>query len=139
MDFHDYLTGWMSGSLPAPPIVERLGIKLIKANEGRAVIGFHADRSLWNAMGSLHGGVFADLADVAMGVALATVTLEGETFTTTHLEVHFFASVKEGDLLAEAKVIRRGRSTGYSECEIRNESGELVAKASSACVYQVLK
>jgi len=138
MNLRDLLDGWLNGNLPAPPIVQQLGMRLVEYGEGQAVVEMHAHRGLWNAMGTLHGGVFADLADVAMGVALATVAQEGETFTTSHLEVHFFGSIREGGLGARAVVVRRGRSTAYAECEIRNEAEALLAKASSTCIFQTL-
>lgn len=114
-------------------------MRLTEVGKGQAAVEMNVDSSLWNAMGTLHGGVFADLADVAMGVALASVASEGELFTTTHLEVHFFAPVLEGSLRASASVVRRGKSTGYAECEIRNEAEVLVAKACSSCIFQTAK
>jgi acyl-coenzyme A thioesterase PaaI-like protein len=35
-------------------------------------------------------------------------------------------------------MVRRGRTTGYVECEIADETGTLVAKASSCCLIQGL-
>jgi uncharacterized protein (TIGR00369 family) len=135
MTLGEYLEGWRSGAVPPPPIVARLGIRLREAGGGSAVVEMAVGRELWNAMGTVHGGVFADLADVAMGVALATVAGEGESFTTAHLEVHYFAAVREGELEARATVVRRGATTGYAECELRDAEGRLVAKASSTCVF----
>lgn len=137
MNLRDYLEGWRTGAVPAPPIVARLGIRFVAAGEGSATVAMPVGRELWNAMGTVHGGVFADLADVAMGVALATVAAEGggESFTTLHLEVHYFGAVREGELEARATVVRRGATTGFAECEIHDASGRLVAKASSTCLF----
>ena len=35
---------------------------------------------------------------------------------------------------AEAKVVKRGRTIGYIECEVTDERKRLVAKASSTCM-----
>jgi len=42
--------------------------------------------------------------------------------------------VLEARLRAEGKVVRRGSLMGYMECEITEEEGRLVAKASSTCM-----
>jgi uncharacterized protein (TIGR00369 family) len=82
-------------------------------------------------MGSLHGGVFCDVADAAMGTAWLTGLEEGETCTTIELKINFLRPVWTGKLIAEGKVLKRGKSIGYVECEIRDEAGRLVAKSSS--------
>jgi uncharacterized protein (TIGR00369 family) len=92
---------------------------------------------LFNAMGTLHGGVFCDLADAAMGAAIASRTEAGETFTTTDLSVHLFAPLRDGVLRARARLVRRGRQTGYAECDLVTESGTLAARASCACLFFV--
>lgn len=37
-------------------------------------------------------------------------------------------------LNAKGKVVRRGSTLGYVECEITDEKGKLVAKAASTCM-----
>ena len=83
-------------------------------------------------MGTLHGGVFCDLADAAMGTAWVTGLKEGETCTTIELKMNYFRPVWSGKLIAEARVLRRGKNVGYVECEVRDAEGRLVAKASSS-------
>jgi len=53
---------------------------------------------------------------------------------TIELKINFFRPVWETRLRAEGKVLRRGSTIGYIECEITDESGRLVAKASSTCM-----
>jgi uncharacterized protein (TIGR00369 family) len=79
----DLVDQWLGGAVPPPPIVQTLGIRLVAVSDGEASTEMPVTPSLWNAMGTLHGGVFADLADVTMGVALATAADEGESFTTS--------------------------------------------------------
>jgi uncharacterized protein (TIGR00369 family) len=62
-----------------------------------------------NPMGTLHGGVYCDLADAAMGYAYASTLAEGETFTTVELKINFFRPVRKGRLTAEARVVKAGR------------------------------
>jgi uncharacterized protein (TIGR00369 family) len=85
-------------------------------------------------MGTLHGGILCDIADAAMGMAFASTLALEESFTTVELKINFFRPVWKASLKAEGKVVRRGRSMGYLECEISDERGQLIAKAASTCL-----
>ena len=75
-----------------------------------------------------------EVADAAMGMAFASTLTPEESFTTVELKINFFRPVWEACLKAQGKVVRRGRSLGYVECEITDERGQLVAKAASTCL-----
>ena len=81
-----------------------------------------------------HGGILCDIADAAMGMAFASTLAPKESFTTVELKINFFRPVWEAHLKAEGKVVRRGQSLGYVECEITDERDRLVAKAASTCL-----
>ena len=85
-------------------------------------------------MGTLHGGILCDLADVAMGMAYASTLDEGESFTTLELKINFLRPVREADLVADGVVVSRGRTVGLAECAIVDERGRLIAKATSTCM-----
>jgi acyl-coenzyme A thioesterase PaaI-like protein len=52
------------------PIGKFLGLKLLQAANGIAVVEFVADERHANPMGTLHGGVLCDIADAANGLRL---------------------------------------------------------------------
>lgn len=131
-----YVEKWLAGELELAPITELLGVRPVSLGEGEARIELAAGKNLHNAMGTVHGGIFCDLADVAMGAALATVTAEGESFTTLQLHMSYFLPVVEGRLGARARVVRRGRTTAHLECELEDGEGRLVARASSVCAIR---
>jgi uncharacterized protein (TIGR00369 family) len=85
-------------------------------------------------MGTLHGGILCDIADAAMGIAFASTLAADESFTTLELKINFFRPVWEARLKAEGRVVRRGSSVGYIECDVTDEQGKLVAKAASTCL-----
>jgi uncharacterized protein (TIGR00369 family) len=85
-------------------------------------------------LGTLHGGVYCDLADAAMGYAYAATLAEGESFTTVELKINFFRPVRQGKLIAEASVLRAGANLGYVECDVKDGAGKLVARAASTCL-----
>lgn len=122
---------WLAGERELAPIVGLLGVRPVSLGGGEAVVELDASERLHNAMGTVHGGVFCDLADVAMGVALATVTAEGESFATLQLQIGYLVAVREGLLRASAKVLHRGKSAAHLECDLHDGEGKLVARVSS--------
>jgi uncharacterized protein (TIGR00369 family) len=111
-----------------------IGFEAKEIADGRAIVTLAAGPQHANPMGTLHGGILCDIADAAMGMAFASTLAPEETFTTVELKINFFRPVWEANLKAEGKVVRRGRSLGYVECEIADEGGQLIAKASSTCM-----
>src|SRR5947207_14450501 len=122
------------GEAPPPPIGRLLGFVLKVIEPGRAVFEMEADERHHNPMGTLHGGIYCDLADAAMGFAYAATLGEGESFRTVELKINFFRPMRRGKLVAEAKVIRAGSTLGYVECDVKDQAGKLVAKAASTCM-----
>jgi uncharacterized protein (TIGR00369 family) len=101
---------------------------------GKATMEMDVDERLANPMGTLHGGILCDLADAAMGIAYASELERGETFTTLELKINFMKPVWKARLRAEGKVVKRGRTVGLVECDVFDEKGSLVARASSTCM-----
>ena len=77
-----------------------------------------------NPMGTLHGGIVCDLADAAMGTAMASTLEDDESFTTLDLTANYFKPVWNARLEAVARVVRRTRTLGFIECEVTDESGQ---------------
>jgi uncharacterized protein (TIGR00369 family) len=116
------------------PIAQLIGFEAKDIADGRATVTLAAGPQHANPMGTLHGGILCDIADAAMGMAFASTLAAEESFTTVELKINFFRPVWEAQLRAEGKVVRRGRSVGYIECEISDERGQLIAKAASTCL-----
>src|SRR5262249_54522570 len=115
------------------PIAELIGFRVEEMAGGRAVASLRGGPQHANPMGTLHGGVLCDLSDAAMGMAFVTTLAPDESFTTTSLSINFFRPVWQTLLRAEARVVNRSRNVGYMECDVTDEDGKLVAKASSTC------
>jgi uncharacterized protein (TIGR00369 family) len=122
------------GEAPPPPVATLIGFTVAEAEAGRAVVELQATGRHANPMGTLHGGVLCDIADAAMGIAFATTLAEGESFTTLELKINFLKAVKEAKLRAEARVVRGGRTIGFIQCDVTDETGHLVARSTSTCL-----
>jgi uncharacterized protein (TIGR00369 family) len=116
------------------PVARLLGLALKAIEPGRAVFALEVDQRCHNPLGTLHGGVYCDLADAAMGWACAATLAEGESFTTVELKINFLRAVRQATLTAEATVVKVGSAVGYVECEVKDGQGRLVAKAASTCL-----
>lgn len=116
------------------PVGELIGFTVSEAGDGRAVVTLQSGPQHYNPMRTVHGGVLCDIADTAMGVAFASTLTAGESFTTIELKINYLRPVREGLLRAEGRVVQRGRTVGYAECEITDENGKLVAKSNSTCM-----
>ena len=105
-DEHGYLS-WLNTSVEA---IER----------GRVVLSIPFDEKLTNADGrTIHGGVAATLIDTAGGVAQRTTfedPLDGGV-ATVNLNANYLRPA-DGDLRAEAEVVRAGGSVGVSEMTV---------------------
>jgi uncharacterized protein (TIGR00369 family) len=79
----------------------------------------------------VHGGAISALADTAATVvAWAGVDDPGEARgATVALTVEFLAPARGRDLTAAARVLRRGRTLCFSEVDVTEPDGRLVAKA----------
>jgi len=136
----------MTGEREPPPVARLLGFRITAVAPGRVTIEFDADERHTNPMGVLHGGIYCDIADAAMGEAYATGLEEGETFRTLELKINYLRGVTRAHLVAEARVVSRGRTAGMVECDVwdAGEPGaagsahaaerKLVARASSTCI-----
>ncbi len=120
--------------LPPPPVSRLIGFVLKSIEPGHAIFEMEADERHHNPMGTLHGGIYCDIADAAMGYAYAATLAEGETFTTIELKINFLGAVGKATLTAEARVVKAGNTLGYVECEVKDQTGKLVAKAASTCM-----
>jgi len=116
------------------PLGRLLGFRLLEGENGRVVLDFQPERQHSNPMGTLHGGVLCDLADAAMGLAYASTLEKGESHTTLDLRINFLKPVRDSRLEAMGQVVKRGRTIGYVECDITDEAGNLVARASCTCM-----
>jgi uncharacterized protein (TIGR00369 family) len=87
-------------------------------------------------VGVLQGGYLALLADAAVFAAAQTLLKPGERLTTIELKTNFLAPVRRQDVIAEASIVKRGRTIVLGEVNLRVPSGELVGK--SLVTYLVL-
>jgi uncharacterized protein (TIGR00369 family) len=121
----------IAGEREPPPVAQLIGFRMVEAEPGRVVFELEVGPQHASPLGTLHGGIVCDVADAALGCAHASLLGDGETFTTLELKINFVKPIWGGALRAEGKVLKSGRTIGLAECRVTDESGSLVAYATS--------
>jgi len=134
LDLPKQIQMMLNGSIPPPPIANLIGFKVTSIESGKAVIEFEAGEKHANPMGTLHGGVLCDISDAAMGMAYASMLKEGESFTTLELKINFLKPIWKAKLRAEGSVVNGGKTVGLVMCDVFDEQGRLIARATSTCM-----
>lgn len=111
-----------------------LGLHILKADGGEAIISLSMHDGLRNLHGKLHGGALFSLIDTAMGQASHSV-VGGPGTVTLESKINYIRPVDDGDILCRAWVVHAGRRTQVIEAEV-HQGDKLVAKAQAtfACL-----
>jgi len=109
------------------PFYRHLGMEVVEAGEGRALLRLPIKSELKNLYGILHGGVIAALLDSSCSIAVGTLLGPDEAAVTLDQRINFISNVREGVLIGEGKALHKGRFTGVGQAEVRDEEGNLVA------------
>ena len=104
------------------------GLEVLEHDEAhvRARVGVRDE--LKQAMGLVHGGVFASIAESITSLATALAVLpEGRMAQGLSNQTSFLRPITEGTIHAEARRRHRGRSTWVWEVELSDDHGRLCA------------
>ena len=110
------------------PFVGHLGIEVESIGDGTARLSVQLRPELSNSFGSAHGGLIMSLMDVALCTAARSQHPGSLGVITIDLSFSFIGAGK-GKLFVDARVLKPGRNTVFTEGEVTNEDGSLVAKA----------
>jgi uncharacterized protein (TIGR00369 family) len=121
------------GHLPPPPIAQLIQMRVVDVEDGRITFAWTPDASMYNGLGMVHGGAVSTLLDTATGCALHTTLPEGVGYTSVEIKINYLKAVTEasGTLMAAGTVVKAGSRIGFTEANITDASGNLVATATS--------
>jgi uncharacterized protein (TIGR00369 family) len=117
-----------------PSIGATLDFDLVEVDEkGLAVFEGTPGESVYNPIGTVHGGYAATLLDSACGCAVHAMLAPGQSYTTLELKIAYHkAMTKEtGKVRAEGRVLSIGRRAAFSEAKLIDSQGRLLASATS--------
>jgi 1,4-dihydroxy-2-naphthoyl-CoA hydrolase len=104
------------------------GLEVLEHDDAyvRAQVAVRDD--LKQAMGLVHGGVFASIAESITSLATALAVLpEGRSAQGLSNQTSFLRPITQGTIHAEARRRHRGRSTWVWEVDLTDDDGRLCA------------
>jgi acyl-CoA thioesterase len=108
-----------------------LDIKVVDVREGYSKIKMVIRKEMLNGFGIVHGGIPFSLADSAFAFACNN---RNNLSVALDVTITFTKAVHVGDeLVAEAKEVHNGRSTGVYLVTISNQKNETVALFKGTC------
>ena len=118
----------MTVAMTNEPFFELLGLQPEEVTPEfcRMRLPFKAD--LQQARGLVHGGAIASLIDSAAVLAIKAASTDIIGGATVSMTVNYLAPAQQIDLIAEARILRRGRSIVFLDVDVLAPDGERVAK-----------
>lgn len=108
-----------------------LGIEVLEIKEGYSRISMIVRKEMANGFGIIHGGIPFSLADSAFAFACNNRNVLSVALDTS---INFIKPVHIGDeLVAEAKELHNGSSTGLYQIQITNQKKHTVAVFKGLC------
>ena len=102
---------------------------------GELRVGLFVRPENLNSLSMLHGGMYAALADYAMG--RSAILAAGRRCVTSKLTVEYLDAAKEGDwLVAHTRLVRAGNALAFANCDMK--VGDAL-KATASGVFRLLR
>jgi uncharacterized protein (TIGR00369 family) len=116
-----------------PPIGSTLKFTLAEIEPGRAVFRATPGPHAYNPIGVVHGGYAATLLDSACGCAVHSMLAANQGYTTLELKVAYHRPITNdtGPVEAVGKIVSFGRRVAFSEAQLTDAQGRLLASATS--------
>ncbi len=108
-----------------------LGVEVLEIKEGYSKIKMTVRNEMINGFGIVHGGIAFSLADSAFAFACNNRNVLSVALDTS---INFLKPVHVDDvLIAEAKELHNGKSTGLYHITIINQKNHMVAQFKGLC------
>jgi uncharacterized protein (TIGR00369 family) len=115
------------------PFARHLGLQFEDAGDGWARIRMRYQDENSTAMKALHGGAISSLIDTT-GAMAAWTTAEIATpkyfGSTVGINVNYLSGAIGEDIIAEGRILKRGKEIIYTDVRVTNEQGKLLAQGS---------
>ena len=125
------IVGAIERLIVASPYAARLGLRCEALAEDHARLRLPFGRDVTTVAETVHGGAIASLVDVAATAAAWACprASQGTRGTTVGFSLGFLAPGLGKDLVADARVVRRGGTLCVCEVAVEDEAGHPVARA----------
>ncbi|MDL2321791.1 PaaI family thioesterase [Desulfosarcina sp. OttesenSCG-928-B08] len=124
------MPAWISRA----PYEKLLGMEILKAEAGEAILQMPFVISLAQGAGLMHGGALVSLADTAIVMAIKSIVPPATHFAhfaTISMENRFLHPVKQGTVRAMARTAERDGRILKGKCDLLDENDRIVMTFSS--------
>lgn len=118
--------------LDANPAFVSLDAVLLDGQPGDVTLGFTARPEMLQGNGVIGGGAMASMLDCALATAVVSMLPFGQTCATISLTVQMQRAASVGAMRAHAKVERCGQRVAFSQAQLFDADGRLVASGSAS-------
>ena len=112
------------------PFLKFMGIEIIEAGAGW-VRERLAVRPQFLQPRVVHGGAIYTLADTVAAHSVLTRVYPDEWVTTVEQKINYLRPAVEGELIGYAQVLHFGKRIVYSEAEVKDGAGKLIARSAA--------
>jgi len=113
------------------PVLDLIGPLYCRGESVELIIGLRVEAKHCNARGTVHGGILATLADVALGYTMAFSSTPPANLITANLTLDFAGTAKIGDWLeTHVDVLKSGSRLSFANCYI-TENEQRIVRASA--------
>ncbi|MEX2246858.1 MAG: PaaI family thioesterase [Dehalococcoidia bacterium] len=122
------------------PFMKHLGMEFVEAGEGWAKIRMIYQDENSTAMKALHGGAISSLIDTTGAMAAWTTSeiLTPRYFgSTVGINVNYLSGAIGIDVIAEGRVLKRGKEIIYADVRVTEPAGKLLAQGT--VVYRIIE
>ena len=113
------------------PVLDMIGPLYFRGEGKDLAIGLRAQAKHCNSRGTVHGGMLATLADVALGYTMAFSSDPPGNLVTANLTLDYAGTAKAGDWLeARVDIQKQGSRLSFANCYIQVD-GQRIVRASA--------
>ena len=119
------------------PVNDTMGFELEEHDNPKESItfGWTVPPEYCNTAGNLQGGMLAAFADTALGAACSAYLSEDRYPALAEMKISIFRPASEGSrLTATGRMVKPGKRVMFTEAEIKDSEGRLIAKASGTAI-----
>ena len=110
-----------------------LGMEIVDIKPGYSKLRLRFRKTLTHAGGVGHGGVMASIADSCIACALFGMIEDPKDLgiSTIEMKLNYFRPFKEGEMIAEGRIIQKGSSIAVGEMDVHDGNGLVYGKGIS--------
>jgi len=113
-----------------------VGFRLLKVEQASRSVeaAFEASDQFCNPMGQIQGGYLCAMLDECMSVACMVASGMTSVAPTLEMKTSFLRPAMPGPLRGVGKVVRWGKTVAFTEGELYDGEGRLLAKATGTAI-----